>query len=99
MNEEEYALAMQDTQYKLDIENKRSLLNRGRAITCGTCFNGMVEILIRGEGDRHLWVCLSPQEVGEIIHQLASTIGCTAAIQPRNDFLNYRNWQKNKLKE
>ena len=94
MNQEEYALAMQDIQYELDIENKQSVLNRGRSITCGTCFNGMVEVTIRGQGDKQLWVCLSPQEVGEIIHQLASTIGCTSEIQPRNDFLNYRNWKK-----
>jgi len=94
MTQEECDLVIQDIQYTHNIENKRSGLNRGRSITFGTCFNEMVEIAIRGEGDKHLWVCLSPYEAVEILHQLAATIGCTATITPRDDLLSYRSWKK-----
>jgi hypothetical protein len=82
-----------------EIENVKSSLTRGRSLVCGTCFNGMVEVMIRGDGNKILWVVLSPQETGELIHQLTAAIGCTAMLAPRNDFLDYRGWQAAKQKE
>ena len=83
----------------LEIESTKSSLTRGRSIVCGTCFNGMVEVLIRGDGNKFLWVVLSPGETGELIHQLTASIGCTATITPRSDFLNFRPWNQNKQEE
>jgi hypothetical protein len=82
-----------------EIESVKSSLTRGRSLVCGTCFNGMVEVMIRGDGNKILWVVLSPQETGELIHQLTAAIGCTATLAPRNDFLDYRDWQAAKQKE
>jgi len=82
-----------------EIDNVKSSLTRGRSLACGTCFNGMVEVIIRGDGNKILWVILSPQETGELIHQLTAAIGCTATLAPRNDFLDYRGWQAAKQKE
>ncbi len=82
-----------------EIESAKSISTRGRSIVCGTCFNGMVEVLIRGNGDKLLWVVLSPGETGELIHQLTASIGCTATITPRSDFLNHRPWNQNKQEE
>ena len=82
-----------------EIDNVKSNLTRGRSIVCGTCFNGMVEVLIRGDGNKLLWVVLSPGEVSELIHQLTASIGCTATITPRADILNFRKWGKDKQQE
>jgi hypothetical protein len=78
-----------------EIKNAKNNLTRGRSVVCGTCFNGMVEVLIRGDGNEFLWVVLSPGETGELIHQLSASIGCTATITPRADFLNFRPWNQN----
>ena len=78
-----------------EIEAVKSNLTRGRSIVCGTCFNGMVEVLIRGDGNKILWVPLSPGETSELIHQLSASIGCTSTIVPRTDVLSFRNWGKN----
>lgn len=84
---------------QLEIDNVKSSLTRGRSLVCGTCFNGMVEVMIRGDGNKILWVPLSPQETGELIHQLTAAIGCTATLVPRGDFLDYRGWQNAKQQE
>ena len=84
---------------QLEANNRKSNLTRGRSLVCGTSFNGMVEVLIRGDGDKFLWVVLSPGEVSELIHQLTASIGCTATITPRTDILSFRNWCKDKQQE
>ena len=86
---EERDAAIQKIMIDQEIGSAESSLTRGRAIVFGTSFNGMVEVSIRGNGNKFLWVVLSPQETGEIIHQLAAAIGCVVTIAPRNDFLNY----------
>lgn len=60
-------------------------LSRARSLTAGTCFNGMVEIIMRGDGDIYLWAFLNPAEVYDHIHQLAAVIGCTVEIKKRTD--------------
>ena len=88
--------AVMETQ---EVENIKRGLTRGRSIVCGTCFNGMVEVLIRGDGNKILWVVLSPGEVSELTHQLAASIGCTATITPRTDEIAYRSWNQIKQEE
>jgi hypothetical protein len=60
-------------------------LTRARSLTCGTCFNGMVEIMMRGDGNNFLWAFLNPAEVYDYIHQLAASIGSTAEIKQRTE--------------
>ena len=44
--------AIQEVLGALEVQSLKSSFTRGRSITCGTCFNGMVEVLIRGDGDK-----------------------------------------------
>lgn len=81
---------------QLEANSRKSNLTRGRSLTCGTSFNGIVEVIIRGDGDKFLWVVLSPGEVSELVHQLAASIACTATITPRTDVLNNRVWNQSK---
>jgi len=91
--------AIREIMQTQEIESAKTGLTRGRSIVCGTCFNGMVEVLIRGDGNKFLWVVLSPNEVGELIHQLSASIGCTTTIEQRKDFLTFRNWNSDKQQE
>jgi hypothetical protein len=77
---------------EFQIESIKNNISRARSITAGSCFNGIVEIIMRGDGNRYLWTPLTPSETGELIHQLAASIGCTAVIAPRTDFLSNRQW-------
>lgn len=77
-----------------ELENFKSNLNRSRSITIGTAFGGTTEVLMRGDGGRHLWCVLQPVEVVELIHQLAANVGCHIAIKPREDFSSWRGWKQ-----
>lgn len=83
-----------DLMQEHQIASQKNNISRARSITAGTCFNGIVEIIMRGDDNRYLWTPVSPSETGELIHQLAACIGCTAVIEPRADFLNNRQWVK-----
>lgn len=78
---------------KYDLENRESNFNRARSITVGTLFGGTSEILMRGDGGRHLWCAMNPVEIVELIHQLAANVGCSADLNPRNDFSSWRDWR------
>lgn len=78
---------------KMDLENRESNYSRARSITVGTAFGGVAEIMMRGDGGRHLWCVMQPVEVIELIHQLAANVGCNAQITPRNDFSSWRDWR------
>ena len=73
-----------------DIKNN---LERARSITVGTAFGGTTEVSMRGDRGQKLWCLLQPVEVTELIHQLASNIGCHLAIKPRDDFASWRDWK------
>lgn len=75
-----------------EVDNFASNLNRARSVTVGTCFGGTTEIMMRGEGGKHLWCAMQPVEVTELIHQLAANIGCHIHVQPRKDFSSWREW-------
>jgi hypothetical protein len=76
-----------------DLKNVKSSLTRARSITVGTAFGGVTEVSMRGDGGDFLWCLLQPVEVTELIHQLASNIGCHIVIQPRRDFASWRDWK------
>ena len=77
----------------LELENQQSNLNRARSITVGTAYSGgTLEVALRGNGDRHLWMVLQPTGVVELINQLSAGIGCQIHIQPREDFASWRKW-------
>lgn len=77
----------------MDLENRESNRNRARSITVGTAFGGTAELMMRGDGGRHLWCLMQPVEVVELIHQLAANVGCNADLKPRQDFSSWRDWR------
>jgi hypothetical protein len=78
---------------EMDLENRESNRNRARSITVGTAFGGTAEIMMRGDGGRHLWCVMQPCEVIELINQLAANVGCHIALKPRDDFASWRDWR------
>jgi len=78
---------------KIDLENRESNYNRARSFMVGTAFGGTTEIMMRGDGGRHLWCLMQPVEVVEFIHQLAANVGCSAQLVPRKDFASWRDWR------
>ncbi len=84
---------IRELEAKLDLENRESNCNRARSISVGTAFGGTSEIMMRGDGGRHLWCVMQPVEVIELIHQLAANVGCSAQITPRKDFSSWRDWR------
>ena len=78
---------------EMDLENRESNRNRARSITVGTAFGGTSEIMMRGDGGRHLWCVMQPCEVVELINQLAANVGCNVALKPRDDFASWRDWR------
>lgn len=76
--------------HKDDLEANR---NRARAITVGTCFGGISELMMRGGDGRVLYAQLTPSESIEFLHQIASSIGCHISIKPREDFASWRVWK------
>lgn len=76
-----------------EYENLLSNHSRARSVTIGTCFGGTTEVMMRGDGGRHMWCAMQPVEVIELIHQLASNVGCHIAIKPREDFSSWRDWK------
>lgn len=84
---------IRELEAKMDLENRESNYNRARSISVGTAFGGTSEIIMRGDGGRHLWCVMQPVEVVELIHQLAANVGCDAKIIPRKDFSSWRDWR------
>ena len=76
-----------------DLRLRKSNITRSRSVTVGTAFGGITEISMRGDGELYLWCLLQPVEVTELIHQLASSVGCHINLQPRQDFASWREWR------
>lgn len=89
----EHAQKSQELQAKINLENLESSYNRARSFMVGTAFGGTTEIMMRGDGGRHLWCLMQPVEVIEFIHQLAANVGCNVEITPRKDFSSWRDWR------
>lgn len=86
----ELQLREKDAQYQL--KSKEAELSRARSYSVGSTSGGSVELVMRGIGNDTLWYMLHPVEVSELIHTLAASIGCYAALRPREDFAAWRNW-------
>lgn len=89
----EHDLKIKEFHQKHEEANFNSSLNRARSIAVGTCFNGVTEVMMRGNDGKVLWCPMQPQEIVELIHQLAANIGCHIAVKPRQDFASWRNWK------
>ena len=92
MKKSEAKRKIQEIRNAQEVDNFASNLHRARSVTVGTCFGGTTEIMMRGEGGKHLWCAMQPVEVTELIHQLAANIGCHIQVQPRKDFSSWREW-------
>lgn len=79
-------------QAEINLKTIKGNISRSRSVTVGTAFGGTTEISMRGDGDDRLWCLLQPVEVIELIHQLASNVGCHINVQPRQDFASWRGW-------
>lgn len=84
---------VRELEAKMDLENRESNYNRARSVTVGTAFGGTAEIMMRGDGGRHLWCAMQPVEVIELIYQLAANVGCNVQLAPRKDFSSWRDWR------
>lgn len=84
---------IRELEAKMDLENRESNYNRARSISVGTSFGGTSEIMMRGDGGRHLWCVMQPVEVIELIHQLSANVGCHVQLAPRKDFSSWRDWR------
>ena len=84
---------LQELERTMQVESRMGDLNRARSVTVGTVFGGTTELLMRGDGGRHLWVLMQPVEVIELIHQLAANVGCHINLKPRDDFSSWREWR------
>lgn len=93
MNEKQLAKKRQELINRQEIDSFEANLSRARSISVGTCFGGTTEVMMRGDGGRHMWCAMQPVEVTELIHQLAANIGCHIAIKPRDDFASWREWR------
>ena len=91
----ELALFARVKQLELDMEfqNRASNKNRARSISVGTASGGTTEVMLRGDGGRHMFMILQPVEVIELIHQLSANVGCHLALKPREDFSSWRDWR------
>lgn len=93
MKKSNYQKKVDEINEQRDLDNLASNLSRAKSLTVGTCFGGTTELLMRGDGGRHMWCPMQPVEVIELIHQLAANVGCHIAIKPRNDFSSWRDWR------
>ena len=84
---------IEETELSMQVESRIGDLNRARSITVGTAFGGTTEVMMRGDGGRHLWCLMQPVEVIELIHQLSANVGCHVALKPRDDFGSWRDWR------
>ena len=78
---------------EMSIINRMGELKRSRSVTVGTAFGGTTELMMRGNDGNVLWAVMQPVEVIELIHQLASNVGCHLALKPREDFSSWRDWK------
>lgn len=78
---------------KQALDNMASANSRARSVTVGTCFGGVVEVMMRANNGQVLWCPLQPVEAIELIHQLAASVGCHIQLAPRRDFSSWREWQ------
>jgi len=90
--EKEYNEMMLQLDIERQIQEREAEAYRGRTINVGGDNEG-VEISIRMSNGKTAWHQLSPVAAIELMHSIASRIGCHIAVEPRDDFSSYRNWE------
>lgn len=93
MKKSEAKKRIEEAELAMQVESRMGDMNRARSVTVGTAFGGTTEVMMRGDGGRHLWCLMQPVEVIELIHQLAANVGCHIALKPRDDFSSWRDWR------
>ena len=91
ITKEELIKKIEDINSSNEYYSIKSSQRRARSITCGTAFNGTVEVTVRTEAD-FIYAVLHPPEVVELIHSMAAIIGCNVKVTPRQDFATWREW-------
>lgn len=90
---EHYELLLREKDVLQQLQTKDGELSRARSYYVGSTVGGLTEITLRGHDSKILFYILQPVEVSELIHTLAASIGCYAALKPRQDFTSWRNWK------
>jgi hypothetical protein len=72
--------------------------HRGRSVTVGTAYGGVVEIAIRNEFN-HMWMIMQPVEAVEFLEQIAAGIGIEIAMRPKQNFTSWRSWNIENVEE
>lgn len=93
--EQKHSQRMLEIDMRMSEANRMGDLRRARSLNVGTAFGGTTEVLMRCNDGTVAWAVLQPVETAELIHQLASNIGCHIHIQPRTDFASWRDWKYN----
>ena len=94
MNQKEFQKEFREKQQQLQLKMLDANRNRAQTVSIGMSGSGMTEITMRGDDGTFLWNVYRPAQVIELIHQLASNVGCHIHIQPRKDFASYREWKE-----
>lgn len=89
---EYYELLSKERQAQLGLLSSEGEMNRARSYSVGSAPGGAIELSLRGLDGKVIWTVLQPVEISELIHTMASAIGCYAALKPREDFTAWRNW-------
>lgn len=89
---EEQELNMQKAEAKMASSSRWMDLCRARSISVGTAFGGLTELTIRDHKGEFVFAILQPVEVIELLHTLASNVGCSVEVRPRVDFASWRSW-------
>jgi hypothetical protein len=93
MNEKELKKLIEQKELAQRLKQMDSSDNRAQSISIGSAGGGTTEICMRNNTGTFLWNVYQPVEIVELIHQLASNIGCHLQIKPRQDFASWRDWK------
>ena len=94
MNKKEFEKQFKEKQQQHQLSMLGANRTRAQAVSVGMSGSGTTEITMRGDDGTFLWNVYQPTQVIELIHQLASNVGCHIHIQPRKDFASWREWQE-----
>jgi len=84
----DYNNKMDEVNSLITLDSQTSVINRGRAITVGTCYNDEVEIIVRKNDGTVVWCPFNRIQIAEFIHTLSASIGCETIIKTRESFLS-----------
>tara|TARA_Y100000356_G_C11090890_1_gene199148 strand:- start:19 stop:552 length:534 start_codon:yes stop_codon:yes gene_type:complete len=94
LKEKQFEIDLHERQRNEQLGSLNANRTRAQSFSIGTTGSGTTEITMRGIQGEYLWDIYQPTQVIELIHQLASNVGCHIHIVPREDFASWRNWKK-----